>query len=132
MLYQKIRTIKTESKGYLSFFEANKDIGFDIKRVYYTYQVPEGEWRGGHAHKALSQLLFCPFGNIKIVLDNGREKSEVLLDDPSKGLIIGPGIWRDMLWMKKDSVLCVAASDYYNESDYIRCYDDFISYVKGE
>ena len=126
-------TLKTNgdnSIGFLSFFEANKDIPFDIKRIYYTYNVPIGTKRGMHAHKELNQFLWCPFGEIKVVLDNGNEKKEFLLDSPEKGLLVGKGIWREMYWLKENSVLCVAASDYYNEKDYIKDYDEFLKLVK--
>ncbi len=125
-----IQSVKTESMGTLSFFEAKRDVPFEIKRIYYIYSAPEGTERGGHAHRKLKQILFCPFGKIEIVLDNGFERESVLLDSPSKGLIIGPGIWREMLWRKENSVLCVAASEYYNENDYIRDYEEFLIYEK--
>lgn len=127
----KINTRKTPLMGSLSFFEANKDIPFDIKRIYYIYQVPNGVQRGGHAHLTLSQILFCPYGQIRVVLDDGIKKEEVILDEPSKGLIIPSGIWRDMIWEINNSVLCVAASNYYDESDYIRDYGEFKKLVKG-
>lgn len=117
-------------KGFLSFFEAGKDIAFDIKRIYYTYDVPVNAKRGMHAHKALQQVLWCPYGCIEVVLDDGSEIESYLLDSPEKALIIGKGIWRVMYWRKEGSVLCVAASDYYNEKDYIRDYDEFIKYVR--
>lgn len=126
-----IKTISTENSGSLSFFEAERNIFFPIKRIYYIYRVPTGVKRGGHAHRALSQILFCPYGQIRIVLDEGIEKEEVVLDEPSKGIIISNGIWRDMIWEKDNSVLCVAASDYYDENDYIRDYDEFIKLVKA-
>jgi dTDP-4-dehydrorhamnose 3,5-epimerase-like enzyme len=116
--------------GYLAFFEANRDIPFQIKRIYYTYGVPVGTKRGMHAHKKLQQLLWCPYGKIEIVLDNGKEKASYLLDSPEKALLVLKGYWHDMYWQQEGSVLCVAASDYYNESDYIRDYDEFINLVK--
>ena len=124
----------TFADGELSFFEGNRDIPFEIKRVYYIQGVSRGMKRGMHAHKALQQLIFCPYGVVKIVLDDGYKKEEVLLDDPSKGLVLEPGLWRDMYWEKDNSVLCVAASDYYYPDDYIRDYDEFLTYVnkKGE
>lgn len=125
-----IKTICTEKLGSLSFFESCKDVPFDIKRIYYIYNVSKDCRRGGHAHKSLTQLLFCPYGSINVILDDGHTKKEVLLNSPSKGLVITNGIWRDMLWEKDDSVLCVAASDYYNEFDYIRDYNEFLRYVK--
>jgi dTDP-4-dehydrorhamnose 3,5-epimerase-like enzyme len=116
--------------GYLSFFEVNKDILFDIKRIYYTYDVPVGIKRGMHAHKTLQQLLWCPYGEIKVVIDDGKEKTHYLLDSPEKALLVLKGYWHDMYWLKEGSVLCVAASDYYNEDDYIRDYDIFLNYLK--
>lgn len=125
-----IRTRTTEGLGTLSFLESKKDIPFEIKRIYYTYNVDEGLQRGGHAHKNLIQLLFCPYGSIEVTIDNGFSKEKIILDSPNKGLIIENGIWRNMIWKMKNSVLCVAASEYYNEQDYIRDYDEFLKYVK--
>ncbi|WP_443659367.1 sugar 3,4-ketoisomerase [Clostridium algidicarnis] len=126
----KIKKIYTPETGSLSFFEAKKDIPFEIKRIYYTYDVPVDIKRGMHAHKDLDQVLWCPYGIIEVVLDNGENKKTYLLDSPNKLLLIGSGIWREVYWKKKGSVLCVAASDYYNEDDYIRNYDTFLNYVK--
>lgn len=125
-----IKTISTVGAGELSFFEANRDIGFDIKRIYYISKVPEGMRRGFHAHKELKQLLFCPYGAVQMVLDNGTVREEITLNDPSVGIIIDKPTWREMLWLQKDSVLCVAASDYYNAEDYIRDFDEFVCYVE--
>ena len=113
-------------------FEGSHDVPFDIKRIYYIHGAPKGTHRGGHAHKALRQVLWCPYGSIRIRLDNGREKADVLLDSPDKGLIVEHYMWREMIWEKKDSVLCVAADSYYDESDYIRDYDEFLEAVKGK
>jgi dTDP-4-dehydrorhamnose 3,5-epimerase-like enzyme len=118
------------SIGCLSFFEANRDIPFDIKRIYYTYDVPVGVKRGMHAHKRLKQALWCPYGIIEIVLNDGVKEESYILDSPEKLLLLGKGVWRDMYWRKEGSVLCVAASDYYDEGDYIRSYDEFLKYVE--
>jgi len=126
-----IKTIPTDSEGQLSFFEANKDFDFDIKRIYYITEVAKGIKRGAHAHKKLKQLLWCPIGSIKIYLENIWEKEEIILDSPAKGLVIEESLWRDMLWMKNDSVLCVAASDYYDADDYIRDYDEYLRYIES-
>ena len=123
-----INTISTIESGELSFFESNKDIDFDIKRIYYISKVPEGVRRGFHAHKTLKQLLFCPYGKIQILLENENGREEIELSDPSIGIIIDRPTWREMLWLQKDSVLCVAASDYFYEDDYIRNYKDFMDY----
>lgn len=125
----KIKKISSPESGSLSFFEASKDIPYEIKRIYYTYDVPMDAKRGMHAHKNLNQVLWCPYGIIEMVLDNGESKKTYTLDSPDKLLLVGSGIWRDMYWKKEGSVLCVAASDYYNEDDYIRDYDEFLRYV---
>ena len=126
-----ISTRDTESEGSLSFFEELRDFDFTMKRIYYVHDVKKGIWRGGHAHKQLWQMLFCPYGRIEIILDDSSEKKSIILDSPSKGLVIGPGLWRDILWHQDNSVLCVAASEYYDEHDYIRDYQEFLEYKKG-
>lgn len=118
----------TDGLGNLSFIEAGIDTPFQINRIYYIYDVPAGTWRGGHAHKRLRQLLFCPNGSIEILLTDGKDHESVMLDRPNKALIIGPGLWRDMVWHTDRAVLCVAASEHYDETDYIRNYDAFIQY----
>ena len=84
----------------------------------------------GGPHKELKQLLFCPYGEIRLILDNGSVREEITLNDPSIGVVIDKPIWREMLWLKKDSVLCVAASEYYDEDDYIRDYGEFRDYIR--
>lgn len=120
-----IKTIPTVGSGELSFFEATNDIPFEFKRMYYISKVPEGIRRGFHAHKKLKQFLFCPYGRIQLVLENKHGREEIELSDPSIGVMIEEPTWREMLWLQKDSVLCVAASDYYEAEDYIRDYDEF-------
>jgi dTDP-4-dehydrorhamnose 3,5-epimerase-like enzyme len=124
-----INTHSSNKLGSLSFFEANKDISFELKRIYYIYDVPKGTKRGKHAHKRLKQILWCPYGIIEVLLDNGHEKRTYMLDSPDKALLVPEGYWHDMIWYKDNSVLCVAASDYYDENDYIRSYSDFKKYV---
>ena len=126
-----IKTIPTVNAGELSFFEATHDIPFDIKRIYYISKVPEGVRRGFHAHKELKQLLFCPYGKIQLILENEFGREEIELSDPSIGIVIDKPTWREMLWLQKDSVLCVAASDFYKVEDYIRNYDEFKKYIGG-
>lgn len=126
----KIKNNGSYGQGKLAYFEAMEDCPFAIKRIYYIYSVPAGAKRGMHAHKTLKQMIWCPYGEIEIVLDNGKGKESYLLDSPEKGLLILKGYWRDMYWKKADSVLCVAASDYYNENDYIRNYEEFLQYVE--
>lgn len=126
-----VKTIPTVDSGELSFFEAEHDIAFPIKRFYYISKVPEGTRRGFHAHKNLKQLLFCPYGSIQLILDDGTNREEITLSDPSIGVVIDHPVWREMLWLQKDSVLCVAASDYYDIEDYIRDYNDFLTYTRN-
>ena len=122
----------TKGMGSLSFIEAGIDTPFEIKRIYYIFDVPKGTQRGGHAHKRLRQLLFCPNGSIEILLTDGVQRASVLLDRPNKGLLIGPGLWRDMLWHTDGAVLCVAASEHYDEDDYIRNYQNYLSFVSRD
>ena len=124
-----IRSITDPGEGTLSFFEAERDLPFAIKRIYFIHGVPKGILRGGHAHKNLRQMLWCPRGDILMRLDDGTEKREVPLNDPTKGLVLGSDIWREMLWREADSVLCVAADAWYSEEDYIRDYDEFLRYI---
>lgn len=126
----RIKTIPTVNAGELSFFEANHDIPFDINRIYYISKVPEGIRRGFHAHKDLKQLLFCPYGRIQLILENELGREEIELSDPSIAVMIDRPTWREMLWLQRDSVLCVAASDYYIVEDYIRDYNEFKEYVR--
>ncbi|MDO4988577.1 MAG: FdtA/QdtA family cupin domain-containing protein [Synergistes sp.] len=127
-----IATIAADGAGQISFFEANIDIPFEIKRIYYISRVPKDAKRGGHAHKELKQLLFCPYGSVKMLLDDGKNREEIIMDDPAVGLVIDKPVWREMRWLEKNSVLCVAASDYYTPEDYIRDYDEFIEYKNME
>lgn len=117
--------------GGLSFVESSKDIPFEIKRIYYIYEVEKGIKRGFHAHKLNWQLLFCPYGAIDILLDDGVERKKITLDSPSIGLVLHPGLWRVMTWQRDNSILCVAASEYYDPNEYIRDYNDFLKYVKS-
>ncbi|MCI8305074.1 MAG: WxcM-like domain-containing protein [Enterorhabdus sp.] len=127
-----IRTIDSLGSGSLSFFEAPGDLPFDIKRVYYTYGVPAGTRRGKHAHRVLRQMLICPYGEIEVLLDDGRRKEIVLLNNPSQGLIVEPFVWHEMVWSRDESVLMVVASMPYEESDYIRDYDAFLRAVNAD
>lgn len=117
-------------KGALTFLEGERDIPFAIKRVYYIYDVAPGERRGFHAHKRLQQYLVCVAGSCKVLMDDAREKAEVVLDDPSEGLYVGPGMWHEMYDFSDGAVLLALASDFYSEDDYIRDYDRFIKYTK--
>jgi len=124
--------VRGNEKGMLSFLEANRDIDFPIRRVYYIYDVAIGERRGFHAHKKLQQVLICIHGSCKILLDDGKDKEIVELTEPAEGLFVGNAVWREMFDFSPGAVLLVLASEYYDEADYIRNYQDFLSYLKEE
>lgn len=115
-------------KGNLTVVENNMTIPFDIRRVYYLYDVPGGESRGGHAHKELRQLIVAASGSFDVILDDGAVKRRFTLNRPYQGLLVVPGIWRELDNFSSGSVCLVLASLVYEESDYIRNYDDFISF----
>lgn len=119
-----------DDRGQLIAIEAMKDLPFDIKRVYYIYDTLPGVRRGFHAHKCLQQILLCVNGSCKIHLDDGSETAEVILDRPYEGLYISNNMWREMYDFTPGTVLLVLASEYYDEADYIRNYEDFIKLVK--
>lgn len=118
-----------DERGQLIAIEEQKDIPFAIKRVYYMYDTGEGVVRGHHAHKKLQQILVCVHGSCKIRLDNGTEKKVVALEKPYEGLYVSNAMWREMYDFSPDAVLMVFASELYDESDYIRNYDEFLKYV---
>lgn len=122
--------VRGNDVGMLSFLEAERDIDFPIKRVYYIYNVAPGERRGFHAHKKLQQVLICIHGSCKILLDDGTDKAVVELTDPAEGLLVGNAMWREMYDFSPGAVLLVLASEYYDESDYIRDYQQFLNYLE--
>tara|TARA_X000000950_G_scaffold275453_1_gene361870 strand:- start:21933 stop:22331 length:399 start_codon:yes stop_codon:yes gene_type:complete len=114
-----------DERGSLIALEQNKEIPFDIKRVYYIFGTKESVQRGFHAHKKLKQIAVCVAGHCKIILDDGIDRIEATLDSPAKGLFIVESVWHEMHGFSNDCVLLVLASDYYDESDYIRDYTEF-------
>ena len=118
-----------DERGSLLALESNKNIPFDIKRVYYIFGTKEATARGFHAHKNLKQIAVCVTGSCRFVLDNGKQKEEVVLDNATKGLLIKNLTWREMYDFSPDCVLMVLANKYYDESDYIRDYNDFLRIV---
>jgi len=121
---------KYDKRGNLSIIEAEKDIPFEIKRVYYIWDNKDNLPRGGHAHKELWEAMIALHGACKIKIDDGKSKVDYILSKPDKVLIFPPGYWRDLVAFADDCVLLVLASDYYDESDYIRNYDEYIKYVQ--
>ena len=115
-----------DDRGGLVALEGNKSVPFEIKRIYYIFDTREDVARGFHAHKALKQLAVCVAGSCRFVLDNGLEKEDVVLDSPLRGLIIDKMIWHEMHDFSDDCVLIVLADEVYDESDYIRDYEEFL------
>jgi len=116
-----------DRRGNLSVIE-NDTAPFDIKRVYYLYDVPSGAERGGHAHKNLQQFLVALSGSFDVVLNDGNEERIITLNKPYEGLLINSGIWRELQNFSSGSVCLVVASEVYIEDDYIRDFDEFIKY----
>ena len=118
-----------DERGQLVALEEFKDIPFQVKRVYYMYDTDKDAVRGKHAHKALEQILICIHGSCKVKLDNGSEVKIVPLEKPYEGLYISNNMWREMYDFSPDAVLLVLASELYDETDYIRDYDQFLKFV---
>ncbi len=116
--------------GSITVLQNNKNIPFEIKRIYYLYDVPSGESRGGHAHYNLNQYLVAASGSFDVDLDDGNSKKSFFLNKPDQALHIIPGIWRSIRNFSSGSILLVMASDFYLEEDYIRTYSDFIEEKK--
>ena len=116
--------------GDLTFIEKNRHIPFEIKRVYYIYNIPQGAQRGGHAHKELHQLIIPISGSFDIHLDDGFSKKTVHLSQSFDGLYICPMIWRSINNFSSGAVCMVLASNYYDENDYYRDYDSFLTEIK--
>jgi hypothetical protein len=114
--------------GNITIVEGNNHIPFPIKRVYYLYDIPSGENRGGHAHKELYQLIVATSGSFDVMLDDGINKKMVRLNRPDYGLLVVPGIWRELFEFSSGSVCLVLASVKYNEADYLRDYKSFVEY----
>lgn len=119
-----------DPRGNLTSVEGGRHIPFDIKRVYYLYDVPGGAERGGHAHKMLAQLLIAMSGSFDVITETGREKNRFQLNRSYYGLFLPPMTWRELLNFSSGSVCAVLASAPYDEADYIRDYSDFVSEVK--
>ena len=120
----------SDRKGNITVVENEKDVPFEIRRTYYLYDVPGGESRGAHAHKELSQLIVAASGSFTVTLDDGKVKRSFLLNRPYQGLLVVPGIWRDLVDFSSGSVCLVLASHEYDETDYIRSYDSFLDLKK--
>lgn len=118
----------SDRKGNLTVVENGIAVPFDVKRVYYLYDIPGGESRGSHAHKALQQLIIAASGSFKVTLDDGNVKRTFTLNRPYQGLYVKPGIWRDLDDFSSGAVCLVLASELYDKEDYIRNYQEFLKF----
>lgn len=128
--YLTFAKIGSSQLGFITVAEAEKDIPFDIKRVYWTYYTPQDVVRGGHAHKDLEQVIFAVSGIITFnTEDQQGNKQTFVLDHPTKGLYLPKLIWRDIHFTHNAVLLCMA-SEHYNEQDYFRDYEEFVNYIE--
>lgn len=120
-----------DARGNLSFAEQNNQVPFEIKRVYWVYDVPGGEARGGHAHRELNQLIIAASGSFTVTVDDGINQRSFFLNRPYKGLLLKPGLWRVLEDFSSGAVCMVLASDVYKADDYIRDYQEFLAFRKA-
>jgi len=118
--------------GNITIIEGNINVPFDIRRVYYLYDIPGGEARGGHAHKELYQLIIAASGSFDVLLDDGINRKVVTLNRPDYGLLIVPGIWRELMEFSSGAITLVLASHTYDANDYVRSYSDFREIKRGK
>lgn len=119
-----------DERGKLIALENGKNLPFEIKRVYYIFDTSPKFDRGGHAHANLEQLMLCLAGSCEFILDDGKNKEKIILNSPELGLYIGKNMWREMKNFSYDCRLVVLASDFYDENEYIRNYDEFLESLK--
>lgn len=122
----------SDRKGNLTVVENGKTLPFDVKRVYYLYDVPGGESRGSHAHKELEQLIIAASGSFTVTLNDGQSKRSFFLNRPYQGLLVKPGLWRDLADFSSGAICMVLASEVYKKDDYIRDYMNFLDFRNHE
>lgn len=118
----------SDRKGNLTVVENGETMPFDVKRVYYIYDIPGGEGRGAHAHRNLEQLIIAASGSFTVTLDDGKNKRSFFLNRPYQGLYVKPGMWRDLVDFSSGAVAMVLASEVYQQEDYIRDYQSFLQF----
>lgn len=121
-----------DRRGNLTVVENSITLPFDVKRVYYLYDIPGGEGRGAHAHKELEQLIVAASGSFTVTLDDGKCKRSFFLNRPYQGLYVKPGLWRDLVDFSSGAVVMVLASDIYKTEDYIRDYQEYLEFRNNE
>lgn len=122
----------SDPRGNLTFIEGRRHVPFDFQRMYYLYDVPGGAERGGHAHKALHQLIIAMSGSFDVMLDDGRQKKQFHLNRSYYGLYVCPLIWRELNNFSSGSVCVVLASNTYDEADYYRDYNEFLRAIGSQ
>lgn len=120
-----------DRNGHITSINNNQEIPFAIRRIFYLYDIPGGESRGAHAHKECHQFLVAASGSFDVLVNDGKNKKQVQLKDPRIGLHIPPGIWASEINFSSGAICLVLASDVYNESDYVRDYNDYLAYKAG-
>ena len=121
-----------DERGGLVIAEAFREIPFQIKRVFYSFNIPDKKSRGAHAHKECFQVLIAPSGRFVVEVKDGVRSRRIVMNDPLKGLLVPPGIWASEMEFEPNAICLVLASDNYDENDYIRSFDDYLEYVKAE
>ena len=114
--------------GNITIVEGQKNIPFDVRRIYYLYDIPSGATRGGHAHKVLYQLIVATSGSFNVLLDDGQNKKIITLNRPDHGLMVVPGIWRELFEFSSGAICLVLASQKYDKDDYIRSHEKFVNF----
>ena len=134
MLKEKCRIVDLpkiiDPRGNLTVAEQTIEVPFGISRVYWTYDIPSGEYRGGHAHKTCEEMIVAVSGSFNVTLDDGTERKTYHLNHPYQGLYVGTGVWRTLDDFSSGAVCLVLASHLFDEEDYIREYDEFLDYVR--
>ena len=120
----------TDPRGDLTFIEGGNHVPFEIKRIYYVYNVPVDSLRGGHAHRDLEQVVFALSGSFRMTVDDGRKRQEHYLRNPRKGIYMSRLVWREMDRFSQGAVCMVLASHAFDETDYLRDYDEFLAVVR--
>lgn len=124
--------VKSDYEGKLVALEKGTDFPFAIKRVYYIWDTLKDVVRGKHSHHKLEQVIICVSGSCDFIIDNGKERQTIHLDNPAQGLYIKHNIWREFTNFSKDCVVMVLASEHYDESDYVRDYDEFLKLTNSK